>query len=559
MSSANSSLLLTNDLCLGREHESQRHFTKAFARSCSVLLVLAGFTLPSQVGAATLVYGSGGEPFNLEGGNVSDGNSVIVHRQIYDYLVGLKPGGVDLVPALATSWNSNNAATVWTFTLRRDVKFHDGTAVNADAILFNFNRWWDPKDQYGFRNQGRTYESFGEQFGGFKGERNSLVKSAEKVNDYTIRFTLTQAVPAFPNLLAQGYFGIASPKAIRDQGAKYGTPAGVAVGSGPFKFESWRAGDRVVLSANKTYWGAKPKVDELVFRFIREPSARLNELKAGTIDFTVDLAPDNLAAVRADKNLRAVLKPSFNVGFLSLNVRNENLKNAKVREAISMAINRDALVKSFYGELGSTSTSLLPEALSWANSSKVPEKYPFDRERAKRLLADAGYPNGFSLDLWYMPVSRPYFPMPKPIAEAMAADLSAIGIKVNLKTKDWAQYLVDRNQAPGFDMYMIGWTGNYGDPDDFYSAYYGSANATADTGFNPTNIAQLLDRARLATTQADKAKLYAQVHERTYEAYVRLVLVHSRPLAAARTYVKGWVPSLLGSEPFNTISVEGKR
>ncbi|PYE49879.1 ABC transporter substrate-binding protein [Deinococcus yavapaiensis] len=523
------------------------------------LTALLATAMLGSASAATLVYGSGGEPVNLEGGNVTDGNSTIVHRQIYDYIVGFKTGSANLAPGLATSWKPNADLTQWTFNLRRNVKFHDGTTVNADAILFNFNRWWDPKDQYGYRDQGRTFESFGEQFGGFKGDKNSLVKSAEKVNDYTIRFTLTQPVPAFPNLLAQGYFGIASPKAIREQGAKYGTPAGVAVGSGPFAFESWRTGDRIVLSANKNYWGAKPKVDELVFRFIKDPSARLNELKAGTIDFTVDLAPDTYASVKADKNLRAVLKPSFNVGFLSLNTRNQYLKNDKVREAISMAINKKAIVQAFWNGLGTSNASFLPDTLGWANSKSVPADYKFDPAGAKKMLADAGYPNGFTLDLWYMPVSRPYFPTPKPIAEAMAADLSAIGIKVNLKTKDWAQYLADRNKDPGFDMYMIGWTGDYGDPDNFYSAYYGSANAAADSGFNPTNISQLMDKARSATSQADKAKLYAQVHELTYEANVRLPIVHSRPLAAARTYVKGWVPSPLGSEPFNTISVDGKR
>jgi peptide/nickel transport system substrate-binding protein len=523
------------------------------------LSALLAAALLGGASAATLVYGSGGEPVNLEGGNVTDGNSIIVHRQIYDYIVGFKPGSADIAPGLAASWKSNANFTQWTFNLRRGVKFHDGTNVDADAVIFNVNRWWDPKFQFGYRDQGRTYESFGEQFGGYKGDPNSIVRSVTKVNDTTIRFDLTQGVPAFANLLAQGYFGIASPKAIREQGARYGTPAGQAVGSGPFKFVSWRTGDRIVLAPNTTYWGAKPKVDELVFRFIRDPSARLNELKAGGIDFTVDLAPDNLAAIRADRNLRAVLKPSFNVGFLSLNTRNQYLKNDKVRQAISMAINKKEIVQAFWGNLGVSNSSFLPDTLAWANNKSLPADYKYDPQAAKRMLSEAGFPNGFTVDLWYMPVSRPYFPTPKPIAEAMAADLAAIGIKVNLRTKDWAQYLEDRNKEPGFDMYMIGWTGDYGDPDNFYSAYYGTANASADSGYNPANLARLLDQGKSATTQAEKARIYAQVHEITYNANVRLPIVHSRPLAAARTYVKGWVPSPLGSEPFNTITLDGKK
>ncbi|UBV43743.1 ABC transporter substrate-binding protein [Deinococcus taeanensis] len=522
------------------------------------LLLTALLSTLSAASAATLVFGGNGEPVSLEPGNITDGISILVQRQIYDTLVDFEDGTTDLKPGLATKWTPNANNTAWTFTLRKGVRFHDGTAMNADAIVFNLSRWWDKAHPYSFRDQGRTFEIVGELLGGYKGDATAVIKNIVKVNDSTVRIDLNKPSSVLPNVLAAGYFGIASPTAIKKEGAKYGTPASKPVGTGPFVFQSWRTGDRVTLLPNKLYWGEKAKVDQLIIRSIKDASQRLNELKAGTIDFANDLTPDSLKSVQADKNLVAVKRPSFNVGFLSLNNRNQYLKNEKVRQAISMAINKKEIVNAFWNGLGISNASFVPPVMAWANSSKVPADYKFDPAAAKKMLADAGYPNGISLDLWYMPVSRPYFPNPKPIAEAIAADLSAIGVKVNLKTEDWAKYLEDRNKEPGFDMYMIGWTGDYGDPDNFYGAYYGS-NASDDINWNPSTVETLLQQGRAAPTQAAKAKIYQQLHEMTYNAAYRIPMVHSNPLAAARTYVKGWVPSPLGSEAFNSVSVPGKK
>ena len=523
-----------------------------------ILTTLTLLFLSQAQAAGTLVYGAPGEPVTLNAGNGVDSPSLQGEAQIYNRLIDFKPGAADIVPSLATAWKNNADATVWTFTLRKGVKFHDGTPFNADAVVFNLTRWWDKNHPYSLRKDGRTFEIVGDLLGGYKGDPTSVIKNVVKANDSTVRVDLTKPSSVFPDVIASGYFGIASPTAIKEQGAKYGTPAGKAVGTGPFIFQSWKSGDRVTLTANKNYWGTKAKVATVIIRAIKDPSQRLNELRAGTIDFANDMVPDSLKAIQADKNLVAVKRPSFNVGFVSLNNRNKYLKNAKVRQAISMALNKKAIVDAFWPGLGQSNASFVPPDLARFNSSKVPADYKFDPTAAKKLLADAGYPNGFSMDLWYMPVSRPYFPSPKPIAEAMAADLSAIGIKVNLKTEDWAKYLEDRNKAPGFDMYMIGWTGDYGHPDNFYSAYYGP-NGSSDIGYNSVQIQSLLEKGRAAKTEAERKTIYAQIHELTYKATYRIPVVHSQPLAAARNYVKGWVPSPLGSEPFNTISLVGKK
>ena len=523
-----------------------------------ILTALLSASLLGSASAATLVYGGNGEPVSLEPGNITDGISITVQRQLYDTLVDFKDGTTDPAPGLALSWRSNPDATSWTFNLRRGVKFQDGTPFNADAVVFNWRRWWDPKDPSGFRDQGRTYEIMGDLLGGFKGDKTAVIKDIVKVDDNTVRFDLTGGNSDFPVVIGSGYFGIASPTAVKEQGAKYGTPASTPVGTGPFSFVSWKTGDAVTLKANTSYWGPKARVDTLVIRSIKDASQRLNELKAGTIDFASDLTPDSLAAVKADKTLVPILKPSFNVGFVSMNNKNPVLSKQAVRQAISMAINKKAIADAFWGGLALSNASFVPPVMAWANSSAVPGDYKYDPAAAKKMLADAGYANGFSVDLWYMPVSRPYFPTPKPIAEAIAADLSMVGIKVNLKTEDWAKYLQDRNKEPGFDMYMIGWTGDYGSPDNFYGAYYG-ANASDDINYNPPAIQTLLEQGRAALTRDAKAKVYGQLHKATYDAAFRIPMVHSQPLAAARSYVKNWVPSPLGSEAWNKILLIGKK
>ncbi|WP_264778564.1 ABC transporter substrate-binding protein [Deinococcus aetherius] len=493
----------------------------------------------------------GSEPTSLESGNINDTGSALAQAQIYDTLVSFKPGTTTPQPGLALRWQANATSTEWTFFLRPGVKFTDGTPFNADAALFNLNRWWDPKDPNGYRDANKDWQSWGRAFNGFKGDPKGTVKDILKEGPYRIRFVLSKPYADFPLVIGSTFFGMASPAAVRKAGADYGTPRAGAVGTGPFIYQSWTTGDRMVLRANPGYWGGAPKSDGLVLRFIKDPSARLNELKSGTIDFTSDLNPDALANVRADRRIEPVLKPSFNVGFLSLNSSNPYLKDVRVRRAISMAINKKAIVESFWGDLGVSDNSFLPPALAWANSKQVPANVMYDPKAAKALLAAAGYPNGFSLDLWYMPVSRPYFPTPKPIAEAMAADLSDIGIKVNLKTEDWAAYLQHRFQ-PGFDMYMIGWTPGNGSPLDFYGAYYG-ADVSSDSKYAPPELDALLLQAQAAIGRTQQARVYGQIHKLTHDAAVRIPIVHSRPLAAKVPNLQGWTPSPLGTEAFTTV------
>ncbi len=499
--------------------------------------------------STVLVYGSGGQPVNLESGNVVDGNSLTVQEQIYDHLIRFKPGTTEIEPSLATSWDGSADSKVWTFKLRQGVKFQDGSNFDAAAVKFNVDRWWDATDQYGYRNAGKTYEIWPELFGGYKGDKKSLVKDVIVVDQYTIQFVLNQSFAVFPMVIGSGNFGIASPTAIKQAGANYGTGNSLAVGTGPFIFKEWRTGDRIILEKNPNYWQkVNSPIQQLIIRFITDPAARLAQLRANQIDLTVDLAPDQMSEIQSDRNLEALARPSLNVGYLSLNPSYKPLTNIKIRQAIAMAINKKEIVKAFWGKLGISDSHFTPPSLAWSQSPKLTD-YEYNPQQAKQLLTEAGYPNGFDLDLWYMPVSRPYFPTPKPIAEAFAADLSNIGIRVKLKTKDWAAYLSDRQKSPGYQSFMLGWTADYGDPDNFYYAHFGPGS-TQDLGdWKNDQVIQLLQQGRATVDPAIRAKIYSEIDEILFKELVRIPIVHSQPLLGKRKNITGWIPSPSGIEP----------
>ena len=506
---------------------------------------------PADTGV--LVFGSGGQPVNLTPGDITDGNSLYVQQQIYNYLIGNAPGTTDLVPELATEWSSSDDGLIWTFKLQDGITFHDGTDFNADAVVFNVMRWWDPDFEFGYREEGSLYEIWTYLFGGFKGDDASTLVDVRAVDDLTVEFELAETFAAFPAAIASSYFGIASPTAIQAVGPDYGTPSGGAIGTGPFVFEEWLSGDRVTLTKFDDYWESDlPMIDQLVMSFVEDPAARLAQLRAGTLDFTVDLTPDQLPEIEGDTNVETIFRPSFNVGYLALNPSYEPLGSVEVRQAIAQAINKVEIVNAFWGALGETDGHFVPPSMANFTSDAVSD-YQYDPEAAQAAIAAAGYPDGFELDLWYMPVSRPYFPNPKPIAEAFAAELSQIGITVNLQTKDWGAYLEDRNTPPGFQAFMLGWTGDYGDPDNFLYAHFGPG-ATQDLGdYQNPELFELLNQARASSDLAERETLYQQVDALLFEAALRIPIVHSQPLLAQRAGIEGWVPSPLGNEDFASV------
>ncbi|MCA0353635.1 MAG: ABC transporter substrate-binding protein [Chloroflexi bacterium] len=530
---------------------------------------------PTEAAAATeeptmgdadkyLVFGGSGEPDSLDSMDTTTGTALIVTRQIQESLLGFKAGTLEVVPELATKWEPNADATEWTFTLREGVKFSDGTDFNADAVVFNFQRLFVPDFEFGFRAEGKQYNIVPDIFGGYAGDPNSAFKEVVAVDPTTVKFVLTRPVPLLPSYLAASYFGISSPEAVKAAKEKYGSPEVGGVGTGPFKFERWDAGQSITLVRNEDYWGDKAKMPGVVVRFIAEAPQRLAELEAGTIDFTINLSADSRNKIASSADLQVVDLTPFNIAYLSLNMNNKPFDDVRVRQAVAYAINKQEILDASYGGVGSIADDFLPDGLAEYRATDL-EPYAYDPEKAKALLAEAGYADGFStmvltdgtelpLELWYMPVSRPYYPDAKSVAELYAAQLSDVGIKVELKTEDWGVYLDNWDAGLKNGMVMLGWTGDYGDPNNFLFTHFGPGNAD-EAGYSNEQVWQLLADAGGASSPAESIRLFQEAGKLINTDLPRIPIVHAPPVLAAKKALQGWVPNPTGGESFAPISI----
>src|SRR5574341_143641 len=517
----------------------------------TLVLLVAG----PAVAQTTFIFGAQGEPVDLDPAIITDGISSRITRQIYEGLTKYKGATTEVVPALAEKWTASADGTVWTFTLRRNVKFHDGTPFDAAAVVWNFDRWRFTRHPQ-HENQekvGKTFEYYAKQFGGF--DDKSIITKVEAVNPTTVRISLRSPQGPFLANLAMFVFDIVSPKAVEKHGTAFSKNP---VGTGPFKFVEWKVGQEVVLEANEDYWDKAnaPKVQRVVIRNIKESSQRLAALKAGEIHGMEGLNPDDVKVVRADPNLQIILRPTNTTGYVAFNYKVKEFQDKRVRQAFAHAINKKAIVDALYGGTGLVATQFQPAPL-WGYNKEL-KGYEYSPAKAQDLLKQAGFPNGFSeitwedgkkepLVFWYMSRSRPYFPNPKEIGEAIAADLAKVGIRAQLQTAEWAVYL-DKRKNGQLPLYRLGWTGDNGDPDNFLCYFFCQPGAAREGFYANQPLADLLLRAQKLTSQAERARLYRQAEQMLHDDIGRLFIAHNQPPLAFSRKVKGYVANPTGSE-----------
>jgi peptide/nickel transport system substrate-binding protein len=528
-------------------------------------IVLAGLLLGTgpAVAQTTFVFANQGEPVSLDPAIITDGISNRITRQIYEGLVKYKGATTEVIPALAEKWEVSKDGTVWTFTLRKGVKFHDGTPFDAAAVVWNFDRWRLSKHPQ-HENQtkaGQTFEYYEAQFGGF--DEKSLITKVEAVNPSTVRITLKTPQGPFLANLAMFVFDLVSPKAVEKDGVNFGKNP---VGTGPFKFVEWKVGQEVILEANKDYWDKAhmPKLQRVVIRNIKDNSQRLAALKAGEVHGFEGLNPDDVKVVRADPNLQIILRPTNTTGYVAFNYKVKELRDGRVRQAIAHAINKKGIVDALYGGTGMVATQFQPPPL-WGYNKELKD-YEYNPERAKQLLKDAGFGAGLKeitwddgkkepLQFWYMPVSRPYYPNPKEIAEAIAADLAKVGITVQLQTTDWAVYL-DKRKNGQLPLYMLGWTGDNGDPDNFVCYFFCSPGASREGFYANPQLTEVLMEAQKLTDQSKRAGLYRKAEQMIHDDVARIFIANNQPPLPFSKKVKGYVANPTNSEFFVTVSIE---
>jgi peptide/nickel transport system substrate-binding protein len=516
----------------------------------------------------TLVFAGASDPVVLDGALVSDGESIRAVTQIFETLIGLKPGTTELVPALATKWEVSPDAKAYTFTLRDGVKFHDGTDFNAEAVCFNFDRWYNFKGPLQSSSASYYWQSF---FGGYGKNESpdlspSLYKSCEAKDPTTAVITLAKPSASMLGALTQQAFSIASPKALKDYDADAGTvsedtgfkPTGTfgtehPIGTGPFKFESWKRGDKLVLARYDDYWGDKAKLDKVIIRPIADNAARLQALQNDEIQGYDLVEPQDVPTIEGDSSLKIIERPAFNVAYVTINQKQKPMDKLEVRQAVAYGLDRQAVVDNFYGGRGVVAKEMMPpEVMGYADDVT---EYTYDPAKSKELLQKAGLTLPVPIDFWYpTDVSRPYMPDPKRNFEAFAASLNKAGFKVTPHSAPWSpDYLGRVDEGTAGHLNLIGWTGDFADPDNFIGVFFQSFSP--QFGFRNPELFNLLDKGEAEPDEAKREEIYKQANRLIMDYLPAVPYAHSKPALGFRADVEGYVASPTTNESFAPVSI----
>jgi peptide/nickel transport system substrate-binding protein len=555
---------------LGREHRRW-----LLLRLVAAVLAL---TIPTSVGAAThppsrsggtFVFGTEFDPIALDAALTSvDTSASRIVNQMLEGLVELAPGRTTVVPRLATGWKTSKDGRTWTFSLRRRVKFHDGTPLNAAAVCFNFERW------YGFAGSLQRAATYWQLvFGGFRrpetgspGPEVSLYRGCQRVNSLTVRLRLARRTTSFLAALSYPSFGIASPTALKRYDADEGEadangifhPAGTystahPTGTGPFMFRSWQRGRQVVLVRNPAYWGNKAKLDRLVFRPIIDQAARLDALKRGAIHALDVARVGDPESIKRDPRLKLLDRPSGNVGYVGINQEIAPMNKLLVRQAVAYGLDRRAVVRSFYNGRGRLADQFLPPI--FVGHAKDVKQYRYDPARSRALLRQAGLELPVKVDFWFpTEISRPYMLDPKRNFEAFAASLRRAGFEVVPHSAPWSPDYIKAFLSGKAQLYLGGWIADFPDPDNFFGSHF--RRYQPQFGFKNPKLFALLDRADAETNLVGRARLYQRASRLLMQQLPIVPYVHFKFGVALRRNVTGYVPDTTGpiNESFATVA-----
>ena len=507
--------------------------------------------------AKSLVYCSEGSPENFNPQINTTGTSFDAARGIYNQLVEFERGTVNVIPGLAEKYTVSDDGKTVTFNLRKGVKFHSNKNFkptrdfNADDVLFSFNRQWKPDHPY-HKVSGGAYDYFNDM------SMPDLLESIEKKDDYTVVFKLKEPnAPIIANL-AMDFATIMSAE-YADAMLKAGTPEKVdqePIGTGPFQLVNYQKDAVIRYKAFPEYWGGKAKIDDLVFAITKEPAARLAKLKANECQVMIAPNPADLTAIKADPQLNLLEQAGLNVGYLSMNFTKPPFDKKEVRQAVNMAINKADIMKEVYQGAGQPAKNPIPPTI-WSYSEATKD-YDYNPDKAKEMLKAAGVEN-LETDLWWMPVSRPYNPNAKRMAEMMQADLAKVGINAKLVSYEWGEYR-KRLQAGEHQLGLLGWTGDNGDPDNFFFLL----GCSADGKPNAQNIAKWcskefndgLVKARTLSDKEQRTAIYENMQKIFKEEAPWFTIAHSTVFEPIRKEVVDYKVSPLGRHEFYGVDVK---
>ncbi len=498
----------------------------------------------------TLVFARGADSSFLDPAIVTDGESVKVTTNIFDTLVAFKPGTAEPVPGLADRWSTSPDARTWTFHLR-EAKFHDGTQVDADAVVFSLMRQKD--ESHPAHRKEDSFSSWGDIF--------SLVTDVVAKDPRTVEIHLAEPFAPFLATMTVYATAIQSPTAWKSEGVDAATGkykykfSEHPVGSGPFKFVRWSRDETIVLEAFDDYWGGPPAASKVIFKTIRENDKRLLDVESGQSAVMDGLAPQHVERVKASSELAFEQQPGMNIAYLSMNCAKKPFDDVRVRQAVAFAVSKEKIRRAAYDDQGEVAVTPCPSTLP--GHAKIQDRKQ-DVEKARKLLAEAGFPDGLDTVLWCMDNPRAYMPAPPQVATQIQQDLQRVGIRAKINIVDWKQYLVDTREGK-HDMCLLGWMSDYPDVDDFLYILLDKENARPGSASNVSfykgeKVHELLAKGRTTTDPAARWPIYEEAQKILFDEVPMVPLMTMPEMRALRRTVKGYAIYPAGGEYLHDVS-----
>jgi len=475
----------------------------------------------------TLIIGQTDEPRSLDPHTTTSSNDFRICENIFEGLVRFAPGSLRIEPGLATKWDVSEDGTRYTFHLREGVRFHDGSPFDAEAVAFNFARMLDPDHPYHFTGPFPLSFFF------------APVERVEVIDSLTVAFHLGEPFAPFLANLAYPTGLMVSPTAVRHHREQFRRHP---VGTGPFRFQRWESRRLVELIRFEDYHGEAARVDSVVFRPIADAAARTAELLAGSVDLILEVPPDLLADLRTRPGFAVEEVAGTHLWFLILNCRHGIFKDPRLREAVNLAVNREAIVRQLLRRTATTADGILPRAFDWIFADDPPAALPFDPDRARELIEEAEAV-GSRLRL-LVPEGGTGMLRARAMAETIQADLAAVGLEVRIEVFEWNTFLQRVNAGLGeeADMAAMAWMVN--DPDTLPFLALRSGALPERGGFNSgyfedPQMDEWIEEARRTPDPAERARLYREIEARGRELFPWLVVASEKIHAATRDRVRG--------------------
>lgn len=508
----------------------------------------------------TFVYCSEASPTHLNPVFVTDGASIdAIGQTVFNRLTDFVKGETNVVPSLAESWDVSEDGKTYIFHLRKGVKFHSSKDFkptrdfNSDDVVFSFNRQLDPSHPYN-KVSGGNYEYF------IGMNMPNIIDKVEKVDNNTVKISLKVPNAPFLANLAMDFASIYSAE-YADQLLKAGTPEKLdtnPIGTGPFQFVDYQKDAKIRYKAFEDYWAGKAKIDRLVFSITPDASVRIAKLQKNECQAAPYPNPADLEALKKNVNINLLTKPGLNIGYLHFNVQKKPFDNVKVRQALNYAINKDAIIESVYQGSGEKAKNPLPPTM-WSYNDNVKD-YEYNPEKAKALLNEAGFVNGFDTEVWAMPVSRPYNPNARRVAELVQEDWKKVGVNAKIVSYEWGEYL-KRMRNGEEPTGMMGWNGDNGDPDNFLNTLLSCAAVEQGSNyakFCNKDFDKLVTEAVQTTDKTKRTEFYKQAQLLFKEQAPWVTIAHSTTYFPIRKEVTGYVVSPFSVHNFYGVDLESK-